>query len=61
MEVKTMRDIIKELNKHSLAQATGISYSKLRKYASGEIRNLTKEERQKVKEYLIKLANQIII
>jgi len=30
-----MRDIIQELNKASLASATGISYSRLRKYASG--------------------------
>ena len=35
-----MRDAIKDLNKHTLAEATGISYSKLRKYATGIVKDL---------------------
>lgn len=51
-----MRKIISTLNKKSIADATGISYSKLRKYASGEIDKLTDEEIQKIYEYLIELT-----
>ena len=38
-----MKEIIKNLNKHTLSTATGISYSRLRKYSAGEINSLTKE------------------
>lgn len=51
-----MRKIISTLNKKSIADATGISYSKLRKYASGEIDKLTDEEVQRIYEYLIELT-----
>ena len=51
-----MRKIISTLNKKSIADATGISYSKLRKYASGEINKLTDEEIQRIYEYLIELT-----
>lgn len=51
-----MRKIISTLNKKSIADATGISYSKLRKYASGEIDKLTDEEIQRIYEYLIELT-----
>lgn len=53
-----MRDAINELNKHSIAKVTGISYGRLRKYASGIIKDLTPEEQEKIYNYLIKLANQ---
>ena len=39
-----MKEIIKNLNKHTLSTATGISYSRVRKYSAGEINSLTKEE-----------------
>lgn len=51
-----MRKIISSLNKKSIADATGISYSKLRKYSSGEIDKLTDEEIQKIYDYLIELT-----
>lgn len=51
-----MRDIIQELNKASLASATGISYSRLRKYASGIVEQLSQEEMQKIAEYLKRSA-----
>lgn len=51
-----MRDAINELNKNSIAKATGISYGRLRKYASGLIKELTPEEQEKIYKYLIKLA-----
>ena len=51
-----MRDAINELNKNSIAKATGISYSRLRKYSSGLIKELTPEEQEKIYKYLIKLA-----
>jgi len=56
--LKTMREIIRNLNKASLAAATGISYSRLRKYAAGLVKELTVEERLKIQAYLIKLAQQ---
>lgn len=52
-----MRDVINELNKNSIAKATGISYSRLRKYSSGLIKELTPEEQEKIYKYLINLAN----
>lgn len=52
-----MRDAINELNKNSIAKATGISYSRLRKYSSGLIKELTPEEQEKIYKYLIKLAD----
>lgn len=51
-----MREIIQNLNKASLASATGISYSRLRKYAAGIIQELTDEEKNKIREYLLTLA-----
>lgn len=53
-----MRDAINELNKNSIAKATGISYGRLRKYASGLIKDLTPEEQDKIYKYLIKLADK---
>lgn len=52
-----MRGVINELNKNSIAKATGISYSRLRKYSSGLIKELTPEEQEKIYKYLINLAN----
>lgn len=51
-----MRDAINELNKNSIAKATGISYGRLRKFSSGLIKELTPEEQEKIYKYLIKLA-----
>lgn len=54
-----MRDILKDLNKHSLSKATGISYSRLRKYASNQVKNLTPEEKSSIYHYLLDKANKI--
>lgn len=53
-----MREAIKELNKQTLSQATGISYGRLRKYATGIIKDLNDDEREKIYEYLIKVAEK---
>ncbi len=53
-----MREAVKDLNKHSLAEATGISYSKLRKYATGIVKDLTVEEREKIYLYLLEVAER---
>jgi DNA-binding Xre family transcriptional regulator len=52
-----MREIIQQLNKHSLAVGTGISYSRLRKYSTGQVKKLTKEEIEKIYKYLLSLSN----
>jgi hypothetical protein len=56
-----MRDAINELNKNSISKATGISYGRLRKYASGLIKDLTPEEQEKIYQYLINLANRFLM
>ena len=53
-----MRDAINELNKNSIAKATGISYERLRKVSSGLIKELRPEEQEKIYKYLIKLAER---
>lgn len=53
-----MREIIKQLNKHSISLATGISYNRLRKYAIGQIKELTQEEKYLIYRYLIELAEE---
>lgn len=53
-----MRNAINELNKNSIAKATGISYGRLRKYSSGLIKDLTPEEQEKIYKYLIELAKR---
>ena len=53
-----MRNVIKNLNKATLAEATNISYSRLRKYASGVVNELTPEEREKIYKYLLSLADK---
>ena len=53
-----MRDTIQDLNKQTLATKTGISYSRLRKYATGLVKDLTPEEKQKIYEYLIAVAEK---
>lgn len=56
-----MRDVIKDLNKATLAAATGISYGKLRKYSTGIVENLTPEEREKIYQYLLSIADKFKI
>lgn len=51
-----MRKIIQTLNKKSISDATGISYGRLRKYSSNEIRTLTEDEYEKIYNYLIELT-----
>lgn len=51
-----IKQIINDLNKRALAEATGISYSKLRKYSSGAINKLTSDEMEKIYEYLTSIA-----
>ena len=53
-----MRQVIQDLNKHTLADATGISYSKLRKYSAGVVQSLTDAEKKAIYEYLINIANK---
>ena len=53
-----MRNVIKNLNKATLAESTNISYSRLRKYASGAINELTPEEREIIYKYLLSLADK---
>lgn len=53
-----MKNAINQLNKHSVAEATGISYSRLRKYSSGLLKSLTAEEQEKIYKYLMELANR---
>ena len=53
-----MRDTINELNKNSIAQATGISYGRLRKYSAGLVDNLRPDEQEKIYKYLIDLAER---
>ena len=55
-----MRETIKLINKKSLADATGISYSRLRKLAAGQLKSLTSEEINKIHEYLLSLAECFI-
>lgn len=53
------REIVCELNKHSVANSTGISYNRLRKYAAGIIRSLTNEEYHLIALYLLQLSKDI--
>ena len=53
-----MREIIKQLNKATLAEATGISYSRLRKYSTGLVQKLTPEEIDKIYNYLLNMADK---
>lgn len=54
-----MREVLQELNKRAVAQYTGISYSRLRKYASAQIKELTEEEREAIIRYLLELSSKI--
>lgn len=56
-----MREVIKNLNKRSLAERTGISYSRLRKYASNELKSLSQEEIMLIYNYLIELSQTFIL
>lgn len=56
-----MREAIKNLNKRSLAERTGISYSRLRKYASNELKSLSQEEIMLIYNYLIELSQTFIL
>lgn len=51
-----MREIIRDLNKRAVSEGTGISYSRLRKYAAAQIKELTREERESIAEYLSNLS-----
>ena len=56
---KDMRKIIQDLNKRSLSEATQISYSRLRKYAAGEVPELRLEEIQAICNYLEELTQTL--
>lgn len=56
-----MREAIKNLNKRSIAEGTGISYSRLRKYASGELNSLSQNEIILIHDFLIKISNKFIL
>ena len=51
-----MREVIQSLNKKSLSDATGIPHSRLRKFASNQIKKLSPEEIELIYQYLIKLS-----
>lgn len=51
-----MREILQDLNKHTIAEETGISYARLRKYAAGRLKTLTSEEATLIHQYLLKIA-----
>lgn len=53
-----MREVVQNLNKSTLAEATGISYSRLRKFASGVVKELTQTEKEAIYLYLISIANR---
>lgn len=53
-----MRKTIQNLNKATLASATGISYSRLRKFSTGLVSTLTPEEREKIYNYLLSIADK---
>jgi hypothetical protein len=53
-----MRDVIQNLNKSTLAEATGISYSRLRKFSAGVVKELMPEEKKAIYLYLINIANK---
>lgn len=52
-----MREVIRDLNKRAVSEGTGISYSRLRKYAAAQIQELTKEEREAIARYLSELSS----
>lgn len=54
-----MREVIRDLNKRAVAEGTGISYSRLRKYAAAQIQELTKEEMESIANYLMRLSTLI--
>ena len=54
-----MRDVIQKLNKKTLADETGISYSRLRKYSSGVIKDLTTGEKVLILQYLSDISHKI--
>lgn len=51
-----MKEVIQKINKKSLADATGISYSRLRKFSAGQLKSLTSEEIEEIYKYLLALA-----
>lgn len=53
-----MREAIQKLNKSTLAQDTGISHSRLRKYSAGIIENLKEDEIETIHNYLLMLAEK---
>ena len=56
-----MREVIQSLNKKSLSDATGIPYSRLRKFASNQIKKLSPEEIELIYQYLIKLSQVFVL
>lgn len=56
-----MREAIKKLNKRVLAEELNISYARLRKFAAGEMKELTDNEIKLIHDYLIQVANIFII
>lgn len=54
-----MREVIQSLNKKTLADATGISYSRLRKYSAGVVEKLTDKEKEAIVKYLNTLSRII--
>jgi hypothetical protein len=53
-----LRQAVQNLNKRALADATGISYRRLRSYSSGVLEKLTDSEIKRIYEYLIDTAKK---
>lgn len=53
-----MRETIQKLNKSTLAKDTGISHSRLRKFAAGVVNELTEKEIETIHNYLLMLAEK---
>lgn len=52
-----MREVLRDLNKRAVSEGTGISYSRLRKFAAAQINELTEEEKESIARYLSNLSS----
>lgn len=55
-----MKELIQKINKKSLADETGISYSRLRKYSSGILKSLSVEELNLILNYFQQLTETVM-
>lgn len=55
-----MKELIQKINKKSLADETGISYSRLRKYSAGILKSLSVEELNLILNYFQQLTETVM-